>query len=157
VSSAKSVDDLPSLLRDSLLPFQHEGVIFAINKGGRVMIADDMGLGSRIPRPLSLYRVFASSHAARLPPQKRYRPSPFAGSSVIIGPSSSSCQRACAPLGQRSWSVGCRTPFRPAPSRCGRAPDIAQCLQLTRTCAALVSMTPTACSRPACSWSRMIY
>ena len=57
VSSAKSVDDLPSLLRDSLLPFQHEGVIFAINKGGRVMIADDMGLGSRIPRPLSLYRV----------------------------------------------------------------------------------------------------
>jgi hypothetical protein len=57
VSSVKSVDDLPSPLRESLLPFQHEGVVFAINKGGRVMIADDMGLGSRTPRPLSLSRV----------------------------------------------------------------------------------------------------
>ena len=47
--SAKSIDDLPPLLRSSLLPFQEEGVAFAIQRGGRVMIADDMGLGSRNP------------------------------------------------------------------------------------------------------------
>lgn len=49
VISAESIHDLPPLLRDTLLPFQREGVNFAINKGGRVMLADDMGLGSTIP------------------------------------------------------------------------------------------------------------
>jgi hypothetical protein len=53
ISSAKSIDDflldLPSLLRESLLPFQKEGIMFAINKGGRVLIGDDMGLGSKFP------------------------------------------------------------------------------------------------------------
>ena len=46
--SEKSTDDLPPLLRASLLPFQTEGVAFAINKGGRVLIGDDMGLGKTI-------------------------------------------------------------------------------------------------------------
>lgn len=32
-------------LRDSLLSFQKEGVCFGIDKQGRCMIADDMGLG----------------------------------------------------------------------------------------------------------------
>ena len=44
----KSTDDLPPLLRASLLPFQTEGIAFAINKGGRVLIGDDMGLGKTI-------------------------------------------------------------------------------------------------------------
>jgi hypothetical protein len=114
-SSAKSIDDLPPLLHDSLLPFQRDGVIFAINKGGRVIIADDMGLGSRIPI------LRSSLHAAHLPPQKPYRPFLFVGFCVIIGQSSSSCQLACALLGLRSWSVGYRRRFLPVPSRCGTA------------------------------------
>lgn len=57
-----SIDDLPPLLRESLLPFQKEGITFAINRGGRVLIGDDMGLGSKssltLPHPLSLTFFF---------------------------------------------------------------------------------------------------
>ena len=49
VGAAKPIDDLPLLLRRSLLPFQEEGITFAIQRGARVMIADDMGLGSTPP------------------------------------------------------------------------------------------------------------
>jgi hypothetical protein len=49
VGAAKPIDDLPLLLRRSLLPFQEEGITFAIQRGARVMIADDMGLGSTLP------------------------------------------------------------------------------------------------------------
>ncbi|XP_053327400.1 DNA annealing helicase and endonuclease ZRANB3 [Spea bombifrons] len=39
---------LPERLRDRLLPFQREGVKFALQREGRCMIADEMGLGKTI-------------------------------------------------------------------------------------------------------------
>ncbi|KFO86536.1 DNA annealing helicase and endonuclease ZRANB3, partial [Buceros rhinoceros silvestris] len=39
---------LPERLRLKLLPFQEEGVIFALQRRGRCMIADEMGLGKTI-------------------------------------------------------------------------------------------------------------
>jgi hypothetical protein len=38
VGAAKPIDDLPLLLRRSLLHFQEEGITFAIQKGARVMV-----------------------------------------------------------------------------------------------------------------------
>ncbi|CAL9198400.1 unnamed protein product [Musa hybrid cultivar] len=39
---------LPRSLRNALLPFQLEGVRFALRRGGRCLIADEMGLGKTI-------------------------------------------------------------------------------------------------------------
>ena len=39
---------LPKGLRDALLPYQREGVVFALERGGRCMIADEMGLGKTV-------------------------------------------------------------------------------------------------------------
>ncbi|XP_051478778.1 DNA annealing helicase and endonuclease ZRANB3 isoform X2 [Apus apus] len=39
---------LPERLRKKLLPFQEEGIIFALQRSGRCMIADEMGLGKTI-------------------------------------------------------------------------------------------------------------
>lgn len=39
---------MPRSLLDSLLPFQREGVSFALKRKGRVLIADDMGLGKTL-------------------------------------------------------------------------------------------------------------
>jgi len=39
---------LPQDLWDKLLPFQRTGVLFAISRRGRALIADDMGLGKTI-------------------------------------------------------------------------------------------------------------
>ncbi|XP_065606394.1 DNA annealing helicase and endonuclease ZRANB3 [Cyrtonyx montezumae] len=39
---------LPERLRKKLLPFQEEGVVFALQRSGRCMIADEMGLGKTI-------------------------------------------------------------------------------------------------------------
>ena len=39
---------VPRSLLDSLLPFQREGVSFALKRKGRVLIADDMGLGKTL-------------------------------------------------------------------------------------------------------------
>jgi hypothetical protein len=39
---------LDPFLWDSLMPFQREGVKFALSRGGRVYLADDMGLGKTI-------------------------------------------------------------------------------------------------------------
>jgi hypothetical protein len=39
---------LPALLRESLMPFQRQGVMFGYANGGRAMIADDMGLGKTL-------------------------------------------------------------------------------------------------------------
>lgn len=33
---------------DALLPFQREGVVHALNRGGRIILADDMGLGKTV-------------------------------------------------------------------------------------------------------------
>ncbi|GJP85186.1 hypothetical protein CLOP_g15294 [Closterium sp. NIES-67] len=52
--SARSVLDremerrLPGQLRRALLPFQREGVKFAVQRGGRCLIADEMGVGKTI-------------------------------------------------------------------------------------------------------------
>ncbi|EKX45486.1 hypothetical protein GUITHDRAFT_42086, partial [Guillardia theta CCMP2712] len=39
---------LPSLLKSSLLPFQRDGVRFALKRKGRVLIGDEMGLGKTL-------------------------------------------------------------------------------------------------------------
>ncbi|OXB67712.1 hypothetical protein ASZ78_002794 [Callipepla squamata] len=39
---------LPERLRKKLLPFQEEGIVFALQRSGRCMIADEMGLGKTI-------------------------------------------------------------------------------------------------------------
>ncbi|EOD41448.1 hypothetical protein EMIHUDRAFT_60882, partial [Emiliania huxleyi CCMP1516] len=39
---------LPSPMREALLPFQREGVRFALSHGGRVLLADEMGLGKSV-------------------------------------------------------------------------------------------------------------
>jgi hypothetical protein len=145
-SCAKSIDDLPPLLRDSLLPFQRDGVMFAMNGGGRVMIADDMGLGSTIPTIPSSYGFFFIVHVTHLPLQKPYKLFLSFGFCAIVGQFSSSCQQACALLGPKSWSVGYLKRFLPVPSRCGIVtlsafPPISQCLNLTCICAALASTT----------------
>lgn len=39
---------LPTRLRESLLPFQRDGVTAAVRRGGRVLIGDEMGLGKTL-------------------------------------------------------------------------------------------------------------
>jgi SWI/SNF-related matrix-associated actin-dependent regulator 1 of chromatin subfamily A len=39
---------MPKELESQLLPFQREGVRFALKRGGRVLIADEMGLGKTL-------------------------------------------------------------------------------------------------------------
>ncbi len=39
---------LPAKLWASLLPFQREGVEYAVSRGGRALIADEMGLGKSL-------------------------------------------------------------------------------------------------------------
>ncbi|XP_055236818.1 DNA annealing helicase and endonuclease ZRANB3 isoform X7 [Gorilla gorilla gorilla] len=46
--SDKLLDFLPDRLRAKLLPFQKDGIIFALNRNGRCMVADEMGLGKTI-------------------------------------------------------------------------------------------------------------
>ncbi|XP_062933373.1 DNA annealing helicase and endonuclease ZRANB3 [Cynocephalus volans] len=46
--SYKQLDFLPEKLRAKLLPFQKDGIIFALRKDGRCMVADEMGLGKTI-------------------------------------------------------------------------------------------------------------
>jgi hypothetical protein len=96
---------LPPLLRASLLPFQEQGVAFAIKHGGRVMIGDEMGLGSR-PTPLLAISIALSgliyAHVMlliSLVSQKLCKPFRCAGCCAIAGQRSSSCQRACVQRG----------------------------------------------------------
>ncbi|XP_038646256.1 SWI/SNF-related matrix-associated actin-dependent regulator of chromatin subfamily A-like protein 1 [Scyliorhinus canicula] len=42
------LSSVDSKLVDSLMPFQREGVNFAISRGGRLLLADDMGLGKTL-------------------------------------------------------------------------------------------------------------
>ncbi|XP_066266917.1 DNA annealing helicase and endonuclease ZRANB3-like [Branchiostoma lanceolatum] len=43
-----SLQCLPSALREKLMPFQREGVKFALKKNGRCLIGDEMGLGKTL-------------------------------------------------------------------------------------------------------------
>ncbi|XP_066431242.1 DNA annealing helicase and endonuclease ZRANB3 isoform X2 [Eleutherodactylus coqui] len=45
---ADKLSGLPERLRERLLPFQREGVLFALQRQGRCMIADEMGLGKTL-------------------------------------------------------------------------------------------------------------
>nr|KAF6354160.1 zinc finger RANBP2-type containing 3 [Pipistrellus kuhlii] len=46
--SYEQLDFLPDKLRAKLLPFQKEGIAFALKRDGRCMVADEMGLGKTI-------------------------------------------------------------------------------------------------------------
>ncbi|XP_069880097.1 DNA annealing helicase and endonuclease ZRANB3 isoform X2 [Dipodomys merriami] len=46
--SYEQLDFLPDKLRTKLLPFQKDGIIFALRRDGRCMVADEMGLGKTI-------------------------------------------------------------------------------------------------------------
>ncbi|XP_005868936.1 PREDICTED: DNA annealing helicase and endonuclease ZRANB3 isoform X1 [Myotis brandtii] len=46
--SYEQLDFLPDKLRAKLLPFQKEGIAFALQRDGRCMVADEMGLGKTI-------------------------------------------------------------------------------------------------------------
>ncbi|XP_036057883.1 DNA annealing helicase and endonuclease ZRANB3 [Onychomys torridus] len=46
--SYTQLDVLPDKLREKLLPFQKDGIIFALQRDGRCMVADEMGLGKTI-------------------------------------------------------------------------------------------------------------
>ncbi|XP_036926422.1 DNA annealing helicase and endonuclease ZRANB3 isoform X4 [Sturnira hondurensis] len=46
--SYKQLDYLPDKLRAKLLPFQKDGITFALRRDGRCMVADEMGLGKTI-------------------------------------------------------------------------------------------------------------
>jgi hypothetical protein len=50
---------VPSLLWQSLYPFQREGVAFGARNGGRMLLADEMGLGKSI-QAIALASVYAS-------------------------------------------------------------------------------------------------
>lgn len=51
-ASDEEVDELlkklPPQLKDALLPFQLEGVMFGLRRRGRCLIADEMGLGKTL-------------------------------------------------------------------------------------------------------------
>ncbi|CAI9156061.1 unnamed protein product [Rangifer tarandus platyrhynchus] len=46
--SYKQLDFLPDKLRAKLLPFQKDGITFALRRDGRCMVADEMGLGKTV-------------------------------------------------------------------------------------------------------------
>ena len=41
-------DKLPAKLKEKLMGFQRDGVLFALKKGGRLLIGDEMGLGKTV-------------------------------------------------------------------------------------------------------------
>ena len=44
----RQMGSMPPVLRKALLPFQVEGVRFGLRRGGRCLIADEMGVGKTI-------------------------------------------------------------------------------------------------------------
>ena len=50
---------IPQPLREALMPFQKEGVLFGVRQGGRALIADEMGVGKTVQAIAlaSCYRV----------------------------------------------------------------------------------------------------
>jgi hypothetical protein len=56
----------PQYLREVLLPFQQEGVRFGLHHGGRVLIADEMGVGKTLQAITLLMCYQASFPICRL-------------------------------------------------------------------------------------------
>ncbi|RDY04796.1 DNA annealing helicase and endonuclease ZRANB3, partial [Mucuna pruriens] len=56
------VAKLPTTLLDVLLPFQHDGLRFALRRGARCLIADDMGLGKTL-QAIAIAGCFADEGA----------------------------------------------------------------------------------------------
>lgn len=52
------IGKLPKTLTDVLLPFQMDGLRFALRRGGRCLIADEMGLGKTLQVPIPLFFHF---------------------------------------------------------------------------------------------------
>ena len=59
---------IPAALRDSLMPFQRAGVEFALGKGGRVLIGDEMGCAPQPHPPSPAPRRGAVARAERVAP-----------------------------------------------------------------------------------------
>jgi hypothetical protein len=49
---------VPAELREALMPFQREGVLFGLARGGRVLIGDEMGLGKTL-QAIAIAAAFA--------------------------------------------------------------------------------------------------
>ena len=59
---------LPSRLRQHLLAFQWDGLVYALQRGGRVIIGDEMGLGKTVQAIacIAVYRQFPCLIVVRL-------------------------------------------------------------------------------------------
>ena len=57
-------DKLPKKLAENLMPFQRAGVQFALQRGGRVLIGDEMGLGKAATSCLYLSSMWRHMHQA---------------------------------------------------------------------------------------------
>ena len=59
---------MPAFLEAALLPFQREGVLFGLARGGRCLIADEMGVGKTVQAIAlaSCYQVCANRMGARV-------------------------------------------------------------------------------------------
>lgn len=55
---AASLDKLPAVLLSKLMPFQREGILFALERGGRVLFGDEVGFHISFPCPFSLHSSF---------------------------------------------------------------------------------------------------
>lgn len=53
-------DGIEPTLRDSLMPFQRDGVLYALQRRGRILLADDMGLGKTI-QALAIASAYAEN------------------------------------------------------------------------------------------------
>ena len=47
-SNQKSTEDLPPKIKDSVYSFQREGIQYGINKFGRILLGDEMGVGKTV-------------------------------------------------------------------------------------------------------------
>lgn len=64
---------MPQHLRQALMPFQRAGVQFALRREGRILLADEMGVGKTVQAIAiaSCYRVRQAQHPPTL--QTQYR------------------------------------------------------------------------------------
>ncbi|EPT28685.1 SWI2/SNF2-containing protein [Toxoplasma gondii ME49] len=135
---------MPPLLRKSLFPFQLEGILFALQRGGRVLIGDQMGLGKTIQALalLSIYKAFpvlivvpASLRLVWAEAIERWLPSLSCPSAllVIFGSDDRPALPAPSPVGSPGHVPSC---FRPPvsaflePSASGNSPPLSS-LDLT--------------------------